>query len=141
MDELILIKNAMDTYTMTFKYDGLFDLPDDPKVRDREVPRMVLEKLERNEFELIDFNLTQNYGHSNAEEYLDSHLYRAILEIRLDLTMRALKSRAAIYACCVKAMEEGKLCLDHAYENENKQMGMLQSVMVFDMKKRQQAPL
>ncbi len=129
----------MDSYTMTFKYDGKFDLPDDPDVRDREVPRMVLKKMEQKEFELIDFNLTQNYDNSNAAEYLDSHSFRAILEIRMDLSMRALKSRDAIYNCCVKAMEQGKLCLDRAYENENKEMDLLQSVIVFDMKKSRQS--
>jgi len=129
----------MDCYTMTFKYDGKFDLPNDPEVRDREVPQMVLKKMERKEFELVDFNLTQNYDSSNPEEYLDSHLYRAIVEIKLDLSMRALKSREAIYNCCIKAMEEGKLCLDRAYENENKEIGMLQSVIVFDMKKNRQS--
>jgi len=129
----------MDSYTMTFKYDGMFDLPNDPDVRDREVPKMVLNKMEKKEFELIDFNLTQNYDSSNAAEYLDSHTFRAIVEIRMDLSMHTLKSREAIYNCCVKAMEQGKLCLDRAYENEDKEMGILQSIIVFDMKKNKQS--
>lgn len=129
----------MDSYTMTFKCDGAFDMPDDPGVRDREVPRMVLKKMERREFELIDFNLTQNYDGSNAQEYLKSYLFRAIVEIRMDLSMRALKSREAIYGCCLKALEDGKLCLDRAYENENTELGMLQSIIVFDMKKNRQS--
>lgn len=125
----------MDSYTMTFKYDGIFDLPNDPEVRDREVPHMVLEKMRKKQFELIDFNLTENYGDNFAEEYLDSHQYRAVVEIKLNLSMRALKSRDAIYECCLKAMEKDRLCLERAYENENKEKGMLQSIIVFDMKK------
>ena len=137
MEEVTLIKNVMDTYTMTFKYDGLFDLPNDPEERDREVPRMVLEKLEQHEFELVDFNLTENYGDDNAKAYIDDpQLHRAVLEIRLNLSMRALKSRDAIYDCCIKAFEQDKLCLERAYENENKKLGMLQSIIVFDMKRQ-----
>lgn len=130
----------MDTYTMTFKYDGLFDLPSDPEAKEREVTRMVLDKMESNQFELIDFNLTENYDGSNAIDYInDEQIHRAVLEIKLNLSMRALKSREAIYACCLEALQKGKLCLYHAYENENRQKGILQSIIVFDMKKRQSA--
>lgn len=134
---VILSKKAMDTYTMTFKYDGEFDLPNDPKVRDRKVPVMVLEKMEKNEFELVDFNLSQNYDSNFAKRYInDLQLHRAVLEIRLDLSMRALKSREAIYACCLKALQQGRLCLQRAYENEDKKLGILQSIIVLDMKSR-----
>ncbi|MXN91071.1 hypothetical protein GR160_07495 [Flavobacterium sp. Sd200] len=125
----------MDSYTMTFKYDGIFDLPNDPGVRDREVPHMVLEKMRHKEFELVDFNLTENYSHNYARHYLNSHLYRSIVEIKLNLSMRALKSRDAIYECCIKAMEKDRLYLEQAYENENRQEGILQSIIIFDMKK------
>ena len=35
----------MDNYTVTFVYDGDFDLPVDENVRGRQVPKLVLEKL------------------------------------------------------------------------------------------------
>ena len=95
----------MDNYTMTFKYDGYFDLPDDPEIRDREVPGMVLEKLQNGDFELVDFNLSENYNEGNAENYIHSHLHRSIVEIRLDLKMRELKSRRAIFERCLQALE------------------------------------
>jgi hypothetical protein len=98
---------------------------------------MVLEKLESNEFELVDFNLSENYDSSNAKRYIkNTELHRAIVEIRLDLSMRALKSREAIYACCVKAMQQGKLSLAQSFENENEKQGILQSIIIFDMKSR-----
>jgi len=130
----------MDTYTMTFKYDGEFDLPNDPEVRDRKVPKMVLEKLEKNEFELVDFNLTENYDNTQAERYINNpEMHRSVLEIRLDLSIRALKSREAIYDCCVRAMQQGKLRLARAFENENEKKDILQSIIIFDMKTRSNA--
>jgi hypothetical protein len=60
----------MNLYTMTFRYDGDFDLPDDPVVRDNKVPGMVLKKLANEEFELIDFNLSGNYPKGHAETYI-----------------------------------------------------------------------
>ncbi|TRW26373.1 hypothetical protein FMM05_03055 [Flavobacterium zepuense] len=126
----------MDTYTMTFKYDGEFDLPNDPEVRDRKVPDMVLEKLEKKEFELVDFNLTENYDSAQAKRYINNpKVHRSVVEIRLDLSIRALKSREAIYDCCVSAMKKGKLCLAKAFENENEKKDILQSIIVFDMKR------
>jgi hypothetical protein len=132
----------MDNYTMTFKYDGDFDLPDDPGKRDAELPGMVLKKLESHEFELVDFNLSENYDNNTAERYIDDpHLHRAVLEIRLDLAISSLKNREAIYARCLKAMQENKLSLGLAYENDNKKLGMLQSIIVFEMKNRVDAAL
>ncbi len=61
----------MHNYTMTFKYDGEFDLPNDEESREKEVSGMVLEKLEKHEFELVDFNLTQNYDREHAKVYID----------------------------------------------------------------------
>jgi hypothetical protein len=131
----------MDAYTMTFKYDGLFDLPSNPESRALEVTRMVLDKMESNEFELIDFNLTANYDGSNAADYInDEQIHRAVLEIKVDLSMRTLKSREAIYKCCLEALQKGKVTLYHAYENENRQKGIYQSIIVFDMKHRQMVP-
>jgi len=130
----------MDAYTMTFKYDGLFDLPSNPESRALEVTRMVLDKMENNEFELVDFNLTANYDGSNAADYInDEQVHRAVLEIKVDLSMRTLKSREAIYNCCLEALRKGKVTLYHAYENENRQKGTYQSIIVFDMKHRQSA--
>jgi hypothetical protein len=124
----------MDNYTMTFKYDGDFDLPNDPEIRDAKVPGMVLEKMEGNEFELIDFNLSRHYDDDNAEEYIeDPFLHRSVLEIKLDLTMEDLQSREAIYSRCLEAMQSNKLRLKRAYENDNKKMGMLQSIILFSM--------
>jgi len=126
----------MDTYTMTFKYDGEFNLPGDPEVRDRKVPDMVLEKLEKKEFELVDFNLSQNYDSAQAKHYIDNpKVHRSVVEIRMDLSMRTLKSREAIYDCCVNAMKKGKLCLAKAFERENEKKDILQSIIVFDMKR------
>lgn len=127
----------MDTYTMTFKYDGEFDLPNDPEAQDSEVPDMVLQKLEARAFELVDFNLSQNYDSNQAKRYIKNlKLHRVVLEIRLDLSMRALKSRDAIYACCVKAMQQGKLSVFEAFESDRDQNGASQSIIVFDMKNR-----
>ena len=120
---------------MTFKYDGKFDLPDDAERHDRKVLRMVLEKLERHEFELIDFNLSENYDKDHAEVYINNpYLHRSVLEIRLDLSMNDLKSRSAIYSRCLLAMQQNELSLERAYENDNKKLGMLQSIIVFGMK-------
>ena len=126
----------MDNYTMTFKYDGYFDLPDDPEIREREVPGMVLEKLQNGDFELVDFNLSENYNEENAENYIDSHLHRSIVEMRLDLKIKELKSREAIFERCLKALEQNELCLARAFENQNDRLGMLQSIIIFDMKDR-----
>jgi hypothetical protein len=124
----------MDNYTMTFKYDGDFDLPNDPEIRDAKVPGMVLEKMKGNEFELIDFNLSRHYDDDNAEEYIENpFLHRSVLEIKLDLTMEDLQSREAIYSRCLEAMQSNKLRLKRAYENDNKKMGMLQSIILFSM--------
>lgn len=120
---------------MTFKYDGEFDLPDEPGVRDRELPAMVLEKLEKHEFELIDFNLTENYDREHVKAYInDPFIHRSVLEIRLDLSMADLKSRGAIYFRCMTAMKHDELHLEKAFENDDKEKGMLQSIIVFEMK-------
>lgn len=125
----------MHNYTMTFKYDGEFDLPDEPDTRDKELPAMVLEKLESRQFELVDFNLTENYDREHAEVYIkDPFIHRAVLEIRLDLSMADLKSRGAIYIRCTTAMQHDELHLERAFENDNKEKGMLQSIIVFEMK-------
>lgn len=125
----------MHNYTMTFKYDGEFDLPDEPAIRDREVPAMVLEKLESHQFELVDFNLTENYDREHARVYINNPLiHRSVLEIRLDLSMSDLKSRNAIYSRCLNAMHGDELFLERAFENDDKEKGMLQSIIVFEMK-------
>lgn len=128
----------MHNYTMTFKYDGEFDLPDEPGVRDSELPGMVLEKLENHQFELIDFNLSENYDRENVKAYInDPLIHRSVLEIRLDLSMADLKSRGAIYSRCLNAMQDDELLLEHAFENDDKEKGMLQSIIVFEMKDRE----
>ena len=125
----------MHNYTMTFKYDGKFDLPDEPDVRDRDLPAMVLEKLESHQFELVDFNLTENYDREHANVYIDNpFIHRSVLEIRLDLSMSDLKSRGAIYSRCLNAMHDDELLLERAFENDDKEKGMLQSIIVFEMK-------
>ena len=128
----------MHNYTMTFKYDGEFDLPDELGVRDSELPGMVLEKLENHQFELIDFNLSENYDRENVKAYInDPLIHRSVLEIRLDLSMADLKSRGAIYSRCLNAMQDDELLLEHAFENDDKEKGMLQSIIVFEMKNNQ----
>lgn len=125
----------MHNYTMTFKYDGEFDLPDEPEVRDRELPAMVLEKLEKHQFELVDFNLTENYDREHAKVYIsDPYIHRSVLEIRLDLSMTDLKSRKSIYTRCLDALQDDELNLERAFENDDKEKGMLQSIIVFEMR-------
>lgn len=125
----------MHNYTMTFKFDGEFDLPDEPGARDREVPVMVLEKLEKHQFELVDFNLTENYDREHAKVYIsDPLIHRSVLEIRLDLSMNDLRSRNAIYSRCLTAMHDDELLLERAVEKDDKEKGMLQSIIVFEMK-------
>lgn len=127
----------MHNYTMTFKYDGDLDLPDDEERLEKEVPKTVLEKMQSHDFELIDFNLTQNYDSSNAGRYIDNpSLNRSVLEIRLDLTRDNLKSREAIYARCLSAMEKGEVRLAFACENEDKEQHHWQSIIIFDMPQR-----
>lgn len=127
----------MHNYTMTFKYDGEFDLPDEPDARDRDLPGMVLEKLENHHFELVDFNLTENYDREHAKVYIDNpFIHRSVLEIRLDLTMSDLKSRNAIYSRCLNALHDDELLLERAFENDDKEKGMLQSIIVFEMKNK-----
>jgi hypothetical protein len=122
----------MYNYTVTFKYDGEFDLPNDPEILEKKVPGMVLDKLEKHEFELIDFNLSANYDTSNASRYIeDPYLHRAVLEISLDLTKADLKTRESIYNRCLLAMQNGELTLCSTYENEDNREGMLQSIMMF----------
>lgn len=124
----------MDNYTVTFVYDGSFDLPDDPQEIDEKVPGMVLEKLEKHEFELADFNLTQNYDDEYAESYIetDPYRHRAVLELKLDLNIRDLNSREAIYHRCLDAVKHGELHLCRAYENDDKEQGILQSIICFE---------
>jgi hypothetical protein len=124
----------MDNYTVTFKFDGDFDLPDNPAKRDREVPGMVLDKLSNHEFDLVDFNLTQNYDEGYAEEYIaDPYLHRCVLEVKIDLNIVELESREAIYDRCLEAMTQREIKMCRAYENDNKKLGMLQSIICFEM--------
>jgi hypothetical protein len=130
----------MDNYTVTFKYDGDFDLPNEPDKRDKSVPGLVLQKLEAHEFELIDFNLTENYQEDYAENYItDPYLHRCILEIKTNLTRKDLQSREAIYNRCLTEMKKGELKLCRAYENENASLGMLQSIVCFEADKQEAA--
>jgi hypothetical protein len=123
----------MDTYTLIFVLDGDFDLPNDPEIRDRKVPDMVLDKMEKHEFELVDFNLTKHYDHDYVEEYIeDPYLHRAVVEIKLPLAMQEIASREAIYDHAVKALKQRELTLCRAFENENKKLGMLQSIICFE---------
>ena len=127
----------MFNYTMTFKYDGEYSLPNELRARAREVPKMVADKLENGEFEMVDFNLSENYDPDNAERYItNAQINRLVVEIRLDLTATDLKSRDAIYSRCLKAMKAGKLKFDAAVENENEELGLLQCIIVFDVKRR-----
>jgi len=127
----------MYNYTMTFKYDGEYTLPNELRARAREVPKMVAEKLQNREFEMVDFNLSENYDPDNAERYIaNAQINRLVVEIRLDLTTADLKSRDAIYNRCLKAMKQGKLKLEAAIENENEELGLLQCIIVFDVKRR-----
>lgn len=128
----------MDNYTMTFKYDGDFDLPNDPDSLHRDVPTMVKEKMESHDFELIDFNLTQNYNDNNAKGYIkDPYLHRCVLEIKIDLSMDDLTSREIIYERCVEALRDDRLCLNRAFENEDPEKGVLQSLINFGLKEDQ----
>lgn len=128
----------MDSYTVTFKYDGNFDLPNDPDVLRRELPVMVLQKLESHDFEMVDFNLTENYGDHYAGHYIaDPDLNRAVLEIRLHLSKADLKTREAIYNRCLMAMKNGELNLGRAYEKEKP--GLWQSIIVFDADSQSQS--
>lgn len=125
----------MDKYTLIFVLDGDFDLPNDPEVRDKEVPGMVLDKLENREFELVDFNLTKHYDDDHVEEYIDDpYLHRSVVEVKLPLAMQELESRDAIYERCLEAMKHEQLELCRAFENDNKKLGMLQSIICFEVK-------
>lgn len=126
----------MDNYTLIFVLDGDFDLPDDAEIRKRKVPGMVLEKMERQEFDLVDFNLTKHYDSDYVEEYIDDpYLHRSVIEIKMPLDMAEMKTREAIYERATTAMKNNELILCRAFENDNKKMGMLQSIICFEMKK------
>jgi len=125
----------MDNYTMTFKFDGCFDLPDDPEIRNKKLPEMVLFKLANHEFELIDFNLTKHYTNNNAKAYIkDPRLHRSVLEIGLDLSKKDLISREAIYNKCLKALQTKKVVLAKAIENQDSDNDILQSIIRFQPK-------
>lgn len=125
----------MHNYTVTFVYDGDFDLPDNPAERERKIPEMVIEKMEKHDFEMVDFNLTQNYEDNYAEHYIDDpYLHRSVLEIKVDLSLEDLKTREAIYEQCLLAVKQHELDLCRAYENENHKLGMLQSIICLRVK-------
>jgi hypothetical protein len=123
----------MDNYTLIFVLDGDFDLPNDPEVRDRRVPGMVLDRFEKQEFELVDFNLTKHYDDDYVEEYIDDpYLHRSVVEIKMPLKMEELPSREAIYETALDALKNEELTLCRAFENDNKKLGMLQSIICFE---------
>lgn len=125
----------MHNYTMTFVYDGDFDLPDAPEIRDSELPRMVLDKMEQGHFQLVDFNLSENYDRHIIDTYIkDPSLHRSVLEIRLDMSRSDMKSRDAIYSRCLQSMRDGELTLSRAHENDDPEQGLLQSLIVFEKK-------
>jgi len=125
----------MHNYTMTFIYDGDFDLPDAPEIRDSELPRMVLEKMELGHFQLVDFNLSENYDRNIIDTYIkDPSLHRSVLEIRLDMSRTDMKSRDGIYSRCLQAMRDRELTLSRAHENDDPEQGLLQSLIVFEKK-------
>jgi len=125
----------MDKYTLIFVLDGDFDLPNDPAVRDKKVPHMVLNKMESHEFELVDFNLTKHYPDDYVEEYIDDpYMHRSVVEIKMPLKMQEITTREAIYDHAVEALKQNELILCRAFENENKKLGMLQSIICFEVK-------
>jgi hypothetical protein len=125
----------MDNYTLIFVFDGDFDLPDEPEVRDRKVPDMVLDKFEKQEFELVDFNLTKHYDDDYVEEYIDDpYLHRSVVEIKMPLSMEEMQTREAIYETALEALKKKELTLCRAFENDNKKLGMLQSIICFEEK-------
>lgn len=130
----------MDNYTVTFMYDGDLDIPNEPHERDKKVPHLILQKLQKHQFELIDFNLTQNYLEDYAETYItDPYLHRCILEVKLNLTMQDLQTREGIYNRCLTEMQRGELKLCRAFENENTKLGMLQSIICFEVNRQNAA--
>lgn len=125
----------MDNYTLIFVFDGDFDLPNDPVIRDKKVPDMVLDKLESHEFELVDFNLTKHYDDDYVEEYIDDpYMHRSVVEVKMPLEMSEIQSREEIYERAVKALKQDELTLCRAFENDNKKLGMLQSIICFEEK-------
>lgn len=122
----------MDNYTVTFVYNGDFDLPNDPKECAAKVPGLVLQKMEAREFELADFNYTENYNEEAAANYIaDKCLHRSVVEMIVGLDTKALQSRENIYDLCLSQLKQGKLHLGCAFENENQKLGMLQSIIKF----------
>ncbi|WP_348679146.1 hypothetical protein [Flavobacterium coralii] len=122
----------MDNYTVTFVYNGDFDLPDDKDECFAKVPGMVLDKLSDKEFDLVDFNYTENYNEEQAGHYIaDPSLHRCVLEIVTALNKKHLQSRDAIYDKCINDLAEGNLYLGCAYENDNPETNMLQSIIKF----------
>ncbi|WP_297333643.1 hypothetical protein [Flavobacterium sp.] len=122
----------MDNYTITFVYNGDFDLPNDKEECFAKVPGMVLDKLRNKEFELVDFNFSQNYDEAQAGHYIaDPSLHRCVMEIVTALSLKHLQSREAIYNKCLEDLENGQLHLGCAYENDNPNRDMLQSIIKF----------
>ncbi|MEL1245488.1 hypothetical protein AAEO56_14535 [Flavobacterium sp. DGU11] len=125
----------MNNYTMTFIYDGDFDLPDAQDALDRQLVKMVLGKMEGGQFQLVDFNLSENYDKHIIDTYIkDPSLHRSVLEIRLDMSRADMKSRECIFARCLNAMRNGELSLSRAQENDDPGQGQLQSLIVFEKK-------
>lgn len=120
---------AMDNYTMTFYCRDCLVISPDPRMRQRQVQRQVLERMEDHKLELVDFNLTENY-HTYPGYASRAGNHKTLVEIRLDLSRYDLKSRESIYDRCLNALQHGELYLSDIDENQ----GQPPAILIFDMK-------
>ena len=121
----------MSNYTMTFYCKECLTVPQQLRMRQKEVCGQVREKLIEHKLELIDFNLTENYNLYPASHKKSATL-RTIVEIRLELSRNDLRSREDIYNRCLYALmhDEVTLSSDTVFDADAPEPQLL----VFDRK-------
>lgn len=127
----------MYTYTMTFVYEGELGLPKTSLKHKKDISDIVLKKMTDHELILADFNWSGNYNMENTLSYLDEP-YRcgAVVEMRLQLDMKIIQSRDAIYERCITALQQKELFLHHSEEVVEPTANRHQNIISFDMKNK-----
>ncbi|MFL9845828.1 hypothetical protein [Flavobacterium rhizosphaerae] len=125
-------------YTMTFYCKDCLSLPEDKRLRQNQVQQQVLEKMNNRQLELVDFNRTENYSNSvGYDERANDN--KTLIEIKLQLDKRDLKSRDAIFNKCFVAMRQNELQLRDYSGFEDKDNSGVQNIFVFERKKHAEA--
>ena len=124
-------------YTMTFYCEDCLSLPEDKRMREKQLQRQVLDKMEHGQLELVDFNRTENY--SNSVGYDQRAKHKTLVEIKLRLDRADLKSREAIYNKCFKALQQNELQLADYSDFDSNEDTDLKNVITFERKRHAEA--